>query len=318
MTLIRTLARACLLAAGIVTAGAAQSAPALLGQWNFQTVTGATSNNGVTVDLIGKGVLNIAQGPTGLSATICWLDENGLITSTRKIEGSYSAGGAIFTHPGTRTTTGRAGKETSTDVRISWTLQANGDVLRGQRLVETDEDEPKPVSGARAPYGAALPAKAPVVEQGSAPENAGERGPSTPAERARVLQMALDAEKNPRQVQARDGAWLATWVNDIPDLNYNNGALANWLGAVAKHGTRDAIQFQYKAGVMAFQINHPKQAELQPAVDLAAMESVLRAYEMLVRTNAQDRSAKLDAALKARNRGELPAFLAALSGRDQD
>ena len=322
MKSFRTIASICTVFAGIAVAGAAlaQSSrtPALVGQWNFQTATGATSNNGVSVDLIGKGVLSISQNPGGLTATISWLNERGQVTTTRKVEGSYADGGAVFTHPGTRTTSGRGGKDISTEVRISWTLQAKGDVLSGQRLVETDEDEPKPVTGTRVDPLVALPPIAPLAAPDSAQDGAPERGPSTPAERARVVQMALDAEKSPLQIQARDGEWLEAWVNDIPDLTFNKSAPASWLSAVVKGDAREAIKFQYKASVMAFQINNPQQAELQSANDLAGMEGVLRAYESLLRKNPHYRCVKLDLALKARNQGELPGFLKTVSGRDPD
>ena len=265
MALFRTFARSCILVAGIAAAGPvlAQSSATLplVGQWKFQTATGVTTTNGVSVDLITPGLLTISPGPTGLTATISWLDDRGQVTSTRKVEGSYSQGSAVFTHTGTRSRSGRDGRDISTDVKISWTLQARGDVLSGERLVETYEDEPKPVTGTRV-NALSVPALAAADAPRTAQESAPERGPSTPAERARVVQMALDGEKNPRQVHARDGAWLETWVNDIPDLTFNRSAPESWLSAVVKGELRAPIQFQYKASVMAFQINHPKEAQL--------------------------------------------------------
>ncbi len=314
MTLFRPFARACILFAGLAVSGSvlAQSSatPALVGQWHFQTATGTTTTNGESVDFISKGVMHITQNPTGLSAAISWLDERGQITKTRKVDGSYSNGTALFTHPGTRTRSGRNGKDISTEVKIHWTLQAKGELLSGQRLVDTDGEVPKPVTGSRA--------NGLATQLAAAPASTPERGPSTPAERARVVQMALDAEQNPQQVQARDGAWLATWVNDVPDLTFTNSALARWLSATVKGELREPIKFQYTASAMAFQIKNPEQEQPQPAIDLAGMEGVLRAYEALVRTNANHRSVKLDLALKARTQGELPAFVQSVSGRDAE
>ena len=48
------------------------------------------------------------------------------------------------------------------------------------------------------------------------------------------------------------------------------------------------------------------------------MEGVLCAYEALVRESASLRSTRLDLALKARNHGQLAAFLQTVSGRDPD
>lgn len=322
MEWFRTFARTCILLAGIAasSSGLAQSSATLplVGQWNIQTATGATTTNGVSVDLITKGLLGIRRSPSGLTATISWLDERGQITGTRTVEGTYSNGSAIFTHTGTRSRSGRDGRDISTEVKISWTLHAKGDVLSGERLVETYEDEPKPVTGTRVSALSAPALAASMAAPHPAQESPPERGPSTPAERARVVQMAVDAEKDPRPVQARDGTWLENWVNEIPDLTFNQSAPASWLNAVVKGDLRETFQFQYKASVMAFQIKHPKQAALQSANDLAGMEGVLHAYEALVRENARYRCARLDLALKARNQGQLPAFLLAVAGRDPD
>lgn len=311
MKLNRTIASICTL---LIVAGAAQ-AQTLLGEWNFQTAVGTTSTNGVSVDIIGNGVLRIARNGKGLAASIAWVDDSGRVTSTRKVDGSDSG---VFTHTGARVTSGRSGKEVSTEVRIVYTLQAQGDVLTGQRLVETDEDEPKPVTGTRITARNPSIALAPLAEPSTAPHIAPERGPSTPAERARVVQMAQDAEKNPQLIQARDGAWLDDWVNDIPDLSFNNSALASWLSAVVKGEARALITFQYKASVMAFQINHPTLAETQSANDLAGLEGVLRAYEVLRAAKPSQRNAKLEMALAAREQKQLPAFLMQVAGRDPE
>jgi carboxypeptidase Q len=195
-------------------------------------------------------------------------------------------------------------------VTIRWTLQANGDLLSGERLVESDEYEPKPVTGIRLrqPY---MPVVLPVVAASDA-----ERGPSTPAERTRVVQMALAAQQDPLAVQQRDGAWLRAWIDAIPDFTLAASTLEEWLTIAPNAAIREAIGFQYQASAMAFQIQHPDMAGQQPSIDLAAMDGVLHAYVTLLRQDQRHRSPKLDLALAARNQHSLPAFLATLSGRD--
>jgi hypothetical protein len=298
----------------------APAASTLIGQWRFETAVGTSTNNGVSTDDIGTGIFTIARAQDGLRGTISWLDEQGQVISMREVRGHAEGSRAVFTHPGKRVTSGRAGKDISAEVTIRWTVQANGDRLLGERLVETDEDEPKPVRGTRVaardliPPAALLPvvASAPASAQESAPA----RGPSTPDERARVLRMALEAAQNPLQVQQRDGAWLKAWVNEIPDLVLDYGPVFSWVKASAGADIREAIGFQYTASAMAFQIRHPALAGQQAAIDAAGMEGVLRAYETLVREDPRRASAKLDRALSARNKGELTAFLGTLSGRD--
>lgn len=301
----------CFLAAVAIPGTAHAQAPAIVGQWSFQTATGTTTTNGVEVDLIDKGILDISEDAGGVTATISWLDERGQFASTRTVHGVAGPAGAVFRHGGKRIITGRSGKDVSVDVTIGWTLQAKGDLLSGERLVETDENEPKPVTGTRLReryVPAALPPGTPAAAAG--------RGPSTPAERARVVQMAAEAQQDPLAVQQRDGAWLSTWIDDIPDLTLHAGPLEGWLWVAPHAAIREAIGFQYLASAMAFQVLHPDAAGQQPASDLAGMQAVLRAYETLVRANPQHRSAKLDLALAAREQDRLPAFLATLSGRD--
>ena len=289
----------------------------LLGQWQFETAVGTTTTQGVATDDIGKGILTVGRTPDGLAATISWLDEQGQVMSARQVQGRATAGGAVFSHQGQRVSNSRDGRDIATDVTIRWTLQADGDRLRGQRLVETDEDEPKPVTGRRVdprqarPAAALLPAPAAIATAASPVA----RGPSTPEERARVLALAREAQTAPRQVQQRDGAWLKTWVNEIPDLVFEPGTVYAWLKGAASPALRDALRFQYLAGAMAFQIAQPGPGQ-QAALDVAAMDGVLRAYAVLLRDDASQASPRLDRALAASGRGELPAFLGALSGRD--
>lgn len=304
----------CILAAAALPAALYAQTQALAGQWQFRTATGTTTTNGVEVELIDTGILDISETQDGMRATIAWLDERGQLTSPRTVDGTVGPAGAVFRHGGKRVSTGRNGKEISTEVTIRWTLQTTGDVLSGERLVETDENEPKPVSGTRLReryVPPALPAAAPATAASGAT-----RGRSTPAERARVVRMATDAQHDPLAVQRRDGAWLSTWVDAIPDLTFDASMPDDWLNSAPAPATRAALRFQYLASVMALQIEHPEQARQQGERDLAGMHGVLRAYETLLRQNKLHRSAKLDAALAARRQGQLPAFLATLSGRN--
>jgi carboxypeptidase Q len=294
----------------------APASSTLIGQWNFETAIGTTTNNGVATDDMGKGIFTITPTRDGLAGTISWLNERGQVVSARQAEGRADGAGAVFTHSGRRVTSGRDGRDVSTEVTVRWTLQAKGNQLSGQRLVETDEDEPKPVSGTRVTPHNARPPAALLPAEASAPESESVRGPSTQPERARMVQMALDAEQNPQQIQQRDGEWLKAWVNDIPDLVLDYGTVFRWVKGAAKADIREALKFQYTASAIAFQIQHPELAGQQAAIDVAGMEGVLRAYEVLVRQGANQASAKLDRALSARNKGELAAFLGTLSGRD--
>ena len=299
---------------------AAPAASALAGQWRFETAVGSTSENGVVTDIMGKGILTITRSADGLAGSIAWLDEQGQVSSTRDMQGRMAGGRAVFTHAGKRVTRGRDGEEASTEITVRWTLAAQGDRLAGERLLETDEDEPKPVRGQRVaardvrPPAALRPvaASAPQAEADDAPA----RGPSTEAERARVLRLARDAGQDPRAAMLRDGAWLDHWVREVPDFTFEPGPAFGWLGTAGGAGSGELLQFQYTASAMAFQIEQPMQRGQQGAIAAAGMEGALRAYEALLRRDPKEHSDKLDAALSAHARGKLPEFLAALGGRD--
>lgn len=312
--------RACItLVATISSAGLHAQIPAatpLLGQWRFETPVGTSSNNGVVTDDIGKGIFRISRVGVGLGGTIAWLDERGQVTSVREVTGHADGAGAVFSHPGKRVVSGRAGADNVTEVTIRWTLRAKGNQLSGERLVETDEDEPKAVTGSRVSAADTLPASAFIPAKASEVKSAVARGPSTPAERARVVQLALYAQQHPLQAMQRDGAWLKTWIEDIPDLSLDYGTVYNWVKQGAPAAMRDTLKFQYMASAMAFQVQHVDQAVQQFAIDNAAMEGVLHAYNILLRAGTGPASVKLDRALAAQRKGQLPEFLATLSGRD--
>ncbi|MEG1116339.1 MAG: hypothetical protein RSE46_14985, partial [Janthinobacterium sp.] len=70
----------CILAAAALPAALYAQTPAFAGQWQFRTATGTTTTNGVEVDLIDTGILDISEAQDGMRATIAWLDERGQLT----------------------------------------------------------------------------------------------------------------------------------------------------------------------------------------------------------------------------------------------
>lgn len=282
----------------------------LPGYWEFQTATGATTVNGTEVDLIGKGVLHVTDDGAVPTATISWLDEQGQLSAARQVKGETSAAGTVFRHTGKRITSGRGGKQTSVEVTVRWTLRSVGDRLVGERLVETDENEPKPITGVRLKAAYVAPPRA------SIPASQAERGPATAEERQRVVELAQAAQIDPQAAQARDGAWLRQWVQEVPDLTLDPGVVDAWLTIASKPAVRDTLDFQYIASAMAAQISHPDLADQQKASELAGMQGVLTAYQYLLRKHPQYRTAKLDAALAAQAQGMLETFIDTLSVRD--
>ncbi len=142
------------------------------------------------------------------------------------------------------------------------------------------------------------------------------RGPSTPEERTRVVQLALASEKDPLTALATEGRWFDKWLEDVPDILFGPEAPARWCEGAAKGDLRKVLRFQYQLGGVAYQIEHqifePKTQEHRLAIHQAALESVLKAYEALLPKRPENRSEKMDEALALRAKGELPAFVKSL------
>jgi hypothetical protein len=138
------------------------------------------------------------------------------------------------------------------------------------------------------------------------------RGPSTPEERAKITKLVDDARKDPLTMHAANGAWFEQWVNDVPDFMFKPEGVAKWCMRAAKGDMKKIIQFQFTLGALGHQIAHSIPDPTKPAdvaaVNLAALESVLAAYEVLLAKDPANRSPKMDEALLRRSKGELAAF----------
>lgn len=148
----------------------------------------------------------------------------------------------------------------------------------------------------------------PVLAQG--------RGSSTVEERDRVVKLALESEKDPLTAQAKEGRWFEKWIEDVPDIMFGPEAPARWCEGAAKGDLRKVLRFQYELSGVAYQIQHkinePKTLEEKLAIQQAALEGVLHAYESLLSKRPENRSEKMDEALALRAKGELPAFVKSL------
>lgn len=145
------------------------------------------------------------------------------------------------------------------------------------------------------------------------------RGPSTQEEQARVVQLAAAADKDPLGTMASaDGRWFEKWLDEAPDYMIGPDKGAVWfMSKAAKGELKQVMRFHHSLSTAAFQIkNHISEPRKDPAQmeakTLAGVEGLLRAYETLLAKNESNRSAKVDEAIAARNKGTLAAFVDAL------
>jgi hypothetical protein len=133
------------------------------------------------------------------------------------------------------------------------------------------------------------------------------RGPSTPAERKRAIEITRRLEKEPLArsgVEARE--WLLRFIIEAPDFNVKSCSGPLDVLAQDEEGPYARLLYvQSIFGMTAFMFEHPKKAEDWAAVQTAGIESTLRAYESLLKADSGARWKELDRLVKARTGGRL-------------
>lgn len=146
------------------------------------------------------------------------------------------------------------------------------------------------------------------------------RGPSTPEENARVVQLAAVADKDPiGTMTSADGRWFAKWADDVPDYRFGPDKGIYWMmvGGAAKGDLKRVLRFHHDLSTAAYQVQHhitdpQKNPQELDAKTLAGVEGLLRAYESLLAKRPENRSEQIDQAIAARDQGALAAFVKAL------
>jgi hypothetical protein len=144
----------------------------------------------------------------------------------------------------------------------------------------------------------------------TAPGAWGERGASTPRERAKAIKLAHELETDPFGPKARDARrWLALWAVQVPDfkIQYCPEILGGTLAA--RQRIRSEILAQTTYSSLAYVLENPGKAKSAFDVYRAGALGALRAYEVIVAKEPGTRSPLLDNLVAKRNAGELDAYL---------
>jgi hypothetical protein len=146
-----------------------------------------------------------------------------------------------------------------------------------------------------------------------------ERGPSTPEERARVVQLAEAANRDPIGVMtSSDGRWFMKWSDEIPDYMFGPDKGAFWMeSGAAKGDLRRVMRFHHMLSTAAYQVQHEildpqKDPAKMEAKTVAGIDGLLHAYESLKDKRPENRSEELDKAVAMRDQGKLAAFVQSL------
>lgn len=136
------------------------------------------------------------------------------------------------------------------------------------------------------------------------------RGPSTPEERKRFVEIAHKMEENPLDPSLRqDRDWATHWIIDIPDINVN--PCANLLGNFMESPYRykAEINGQVAFSMAAFKIEHPDKAGDVVATNTAALEGALKAYRSILKVEPTAQSPFLEGLAQEESEGKLTDYV---------
>jgi hypothetical protein len=135
------------------------------------------------------------------------------------------------------------------------------------------------------------------------------RGPSTPEERAKAVQIARDLESDPLRPGNKEmRTWFTFWLIEVPDITVP--ICGEELGPIFHESDRDKnfvseIFGQSMFSAASFVIEHPDQANNKVAVYIAGVEGSLRAYQSILKAHPEAKWPFLDDLILKRQNGEL-------------
>ncbi|MEO7975492.1 MAG: hypothetical protein ABIU84_18070 [Thermoanaerobaculia bacterium] len=145
----------------------------------------------------------------------------------------------------------------------------------------------------------------------TSPGFAARRGPSTPEERSKAIDLVRALETDPLNETARDSRrWLIAWLSEIPDITVElcPALLGENFEVNKKYAAELSVQ-QSLSGA-AFIIEHPERAQEKLAVALAGVEGTLKTYEAVLMQKPKAHFKSLDALLEAKSKGTLESIVA--------
>jgi hypothetical protein len=179
---------------------------------------------------------------------------------------------------------------------LTWLLAGTCAAVYGQQSPPPQGAQQTP----QAPQGKPSEAKQAVSEKPAEKR-------STPEDRQRLVTVAHKLEATPLDpalVQERE--WAVSWVVAAPDVHARicPSLLADLRRPRYKYRSEIAAQLLISSAV--FLIEHPDQADNNTAQNIGGMQSVLKAYSAIIKTEPQANAKSLDALLEKQSQGKLP------------
>jgi hypothetical protein len=138
------------------------------------------------------------------------------------------------------------------------------------------------------------------------------RGPSTPEERAKVIELTRMLERDPLNANAdATRQWLREWTIEVPEIRFHvcSELLSHGLGENYPYSREINLQTILSGAV--FTLEHQDRRRDDVGAYIAGVEGTLRMYEALVRSRVDARSPFLDDLVAMRDRGELANHIGA-------
>ncbi len=133
---------------------------------------------------------------------------------------------------------------------------------------------------------------------------------STPEERTRWVEITRKLEMKPLDADNRQqGEWALKRVMEVHDVHVPLcGPILTGLVS-SKYEFRGEITRQLLLASAAYIIEHPDGTVDQRALNVSALESVLKTYKAILATEPKAKSKELDEILKKQEQGKLPEYV---------
>jgi hypothetical protein len=145
-----------------------------------------------------------------------------------------------------------------------------------------------------------------------APKDAPKRAPSTAEERQRFAALTHKLEQSPLDKSLyKEKAWAKKWLEEVPDINVNICAPVLFGVEFIAEQNSYIPQLSYQAtfGSATYIIEHPDKKNDTEAQYVAGVESALKTYSAIVKTDPDAKSKALDNLLEKQKQGKLAEFV---------
>ncbi len=138
------------------------------------------------------------------------------------------------------------------------------------------------------------------------------RGPSTPEERKRFVALTRKLEVTPLDKSLYpEKIWAKTWLDAVPDINVTVCAPivfgVDFISEQNKYTPQLSYQVTFASAV--FIIEHPDKANDTLAQYTAGVESALKSYKAILKSEPDAKSKELDDLLQKQSQGKLADFV---------